>query len=308
MSIRKIGVFGAIVAMLVVPISAGGNEGPERPVIDEVVHDVAAVARSAATQHRPPLEKDLSLEGFLDLTDHEFEVSDVWALGDFAYVGGFGPGTTVKVVDISDSSNPKLVNELAAAGPDCSPQDVKADRVSTKHFRGDLLVVGNEGCLTGLQLYDVSDPLNPTLLSVSGPGFVHNTYLYQRGGNAYVQLAVPFAEVFDGFGDYVVMDITDPANPNMIADWGIGADGGLAFGSPFFADIPDLPPGSDCTPPPGTPELCRGDDFPGVLLHDVWTSRDGKTAYLSYWDAGLILLDISDPANPTFLGLSLIHI
>jgi hypothetical protein len=29
--------------------------------------------------------------------------------------------------------------------------------------------------------------------------------------------------------------------------------------------------------------------------------QDG-IAYLSYWDAGLVMLDVSDPANPVFLG------
>jgi len=31
-------------------------------------------------------------------------------------------------------------------------------------------------------------------------------------------------------------------------------------------------------------------------------NRDGTVAYLSYWDAGLILLDISDPSQPRLLG------
>jgi hypothetical protein len=43
---------------------------------------------------------------------------------------------------------------------------------------------------------------------------------------------------------------------------------------------------------------------PAVFLHDVWVQEnDGQTiAYLSYWDAGLVLLDVSDPASPVFLG------
>jgi hypothetical protein len=41
-----------------------------------------------------------------------------------------------------------------------------------------------------------------------------------------------------------------------------------------------------------------------VFLHDVWVQEnEGQTiAYLSYWDGGLVLLDVSDPANPVFLG------
>jgi len=45
-------------------------------------------------------------------------------------------------------------------------------------------------------------------------------------------------------------------------------------------------------------------DTAAVFLHDVWVQEnDGRViAYLAYWDAGLVLLDITDPANPVFLG------
>ena len=300
MSARRLTVVVALfvlVGLVAVPVSAGGGHDEERPDIHRQGNALAG-AQGQGGENRPALTKNLSQVGFLPLGDEE--VSDVWALGDYAYVGGLGDGGTVKVVDISDPADPQVVKELGAPAG-CSPQDVKAGRINTKHFRGDLLVVGNDGCFEGLQLYDISDPTNPSLLSEGGPGFVHNTYLYQKGNRAFVLLAVPFAEVFDGFGDFVVMDITDPTDPQMIANWGAGKDGGIAFGAPFFP-VPPLPPGSDCTPPDGTPELCRGDAFPGVLLHDVWASADGKTAYLSYWDAGLVLLDISDPTSPTLLG------
>jgi hypothetical protein len=32
------------------------------------------------------------------------------------------------------------------------------------------------------------------------------------------------------------------------------------------------------------------------------SSPDVRTAYLSYWDLGVVLLDVSDPASPRFLG------
>ena len=284
------------------------------------IEDLLAAQRSSdelssqgeAGQHRPALERNLSLVGFLDLPPEE--VSDVWAHGSYAYVGGLGPGGTVKVVDISDPSDPFVVTELAAADAGGSPQDVKVGRVNTRSFRGDLLVVANDGGAEppfgGIQLFDVTDPTDPVLLSEPRVGPVHNAYLYSPGNRAYVLLAIPFAEVFAGifppfqaFGDLVILDVTDPTDPSIVSDWGIGKDGGFAFGSPLFAGNPALPPGSDCTPPPGTPELCRTDGpggFPGVLLHDIWV--EGKTAYLSYWDAGLVLLDVSDPVNPTFLG------
>ncbi len=79
---------------------------------------------------RAPVEKNLSLVGFLNLGIS----SDVWAHGNFAYVGGFGAGETVKVVDISDPTNPVLVNQLPTIVG--SPQDVKVANINTKFFHG----------------------------------------------------------------------------------------------------------------------------------------------------------------------------
>ena len=204
-------------------------------------------------QNRTPLEKNLSLIGFLDLQQNPFTTSDVWALGKFAYVGGFGAGTTVKVVDISDPTSPQIVSQLSAP-PGSSPQDVKAAKINTKYFHGDLLVVANDGGAPpefgGIQLWDVSDPTNPALLSEPRVGPVHNAYLYQKGNQAFVLLAIPFAEVFSGpdpfnpvIADFVIVEVTDPTNPQVIADWGAGKDGGFPFGFPGF---------------PGPCGVCRG--------------------------------------------------
>ncbi len=238
---------------------------------------------------RTALEKNLSLLGFLDLGIS----GDVWALGNFAYVGGFGLGASVKVVDISDPTNPQLIRTLPTSGFS-SPLDVKAERINTRHFHGDLLAVANDGPPgeSGIQLWDVSDPTNPDLLSDPRVGPVHNLYLYQKGNRAFVLLAISFAEVFSGpdpfnplIGDFVIVEVTDPRNPQIISDWGAGKDGGLPFG---FGNLCD-------------PAVCRGSS-PFAFLHDVWANPQGTVAYLSYWDLGLILLDISDPTNPTLIG------
>ncbi|MEJ7606451.1 MAG: PA domain-containing protein [Bryobacteraceae bacterium] len=39
-----------------------------------------------------------------------------------------------------------------------------------------------------------------------------------------------------------------------------------------------------------------------TYLHSVGANPEGTTAYLSYWDAGVLMLDISDIANPVYLG------
>jgi hypothetical protein len=49
------------------------------------------------------------------------------------------------------------------------------------------------------------------------------------------------------------------------------------------------------------PPLCRFGNA-NIMLHDVWTNPQGTVAYLAYWDAGFILLDISDSSQPRYLG------
>lgn len=316
-------VTAALVLTSVLPTGATGDVQRTYPALDSL-HGHHAPPEGPTTAHGSGSGSghNLSLVGHLGPEDDErmaFPNSDVWSYGDHAYVGTWSlgpdlcPATGVKVIDISDPTDPRVATTIPS--PDASlANDVKVERISTPDFRGVLLAHSNEPCAEGgsfgFELYDVSDPANPVHVSgvgaeASGP--VHNLYLFQRGSQAFLLLAVPFGEVFGVFGpepaaDLLLYEVTDPSNPVLRSTWTVGRDAGLAFGSPFFAGDPALPPGSDCTPPPGTPQLCRGDDFPGVLLHDVWANPNGTVAYLSYWDAGLILLDISDPSSPVMLG------
>jgi hypothetical protein len=41
---------------------------------------------------------------------------------------------------------------------------------------------------------------------------------------------------------------------------------------------------------------------PEAFLHSVAVSPDGQRAYLSYWDLGVLILDVSDPTAPRWLG------
>ena len=49
--------------------------------------------------------------------------------------------------------------------------------------------------------------------------------------------------------------------------------------------------------------LCRDTDrTPTYLVHSVITNARATRAYLSYWDLGTVILDISSPARPRYLG------
>lgn len=218
-------------------------------------------------------------------------ITDVWALGNYAYLGTFDQPicskdtTGVHIIDISDPSDPQSVNFIPAT-PGARVNDVKVAHIDTPHFTGDILIHSQEPCgfgylprlnsggiapvpgKGGISIYDVTDPANARSLKRNYMNFgVHNTFIWQKGDNAYTILVDD-----NNVQDVHIIDITKPFSPKEVAvtgqlDW-----------------------------PPDIDNIGVGE----VFLHDVWVQND--IAYLSYWDAGLVLLDVSDPSNPVFLG------
>ncbi|MCH7583344.1 MAG: hypothetical protein IIC72_12025 [Acidobacteria bacterium] len=222
--------------------------------------------------------------------------SDVWALGNYAYLGSFSSPfcsfdiTGVRIIDISDPTDPQQVAFIKDK-QGTRTNDVKAASLNTSKWSGDILVSTNEGCGVslprlnadgnaakgrggrgGINIYDVTDPTKPHALKqnfLPKANGIHNTYIWEDGdGNAYL-LAVDDVAL----ADVIVVDITNPASPKEIA-----RTGQEDWPSDIAAEI----------------------EGPSVFLHDVWV-QDG-IAYLSYWDAGLVLLDVSDPSDPQFIS------
>ena len=142
-----------------------------KPLADEGTHsDRIAELRSAlaaldnpglGASHgnsagRPARSRNLTQIGANDLGGGGFN-ADVWALGQYAYVGNWGfwtpdgsfcPNNGTYVVDIKNPANSALVATIpTAAGTQTN--DVKVAKVNTSYFRGDLLVVSNEDCAPG---------------------------------------------------------------------------------------------------------------------------------------------------------------
>jgi len=258
------------------------------------------------SQPEPEQPADLVAENF-DVLGHtdlgsspgNFSHGDVWVHGDFAYVGSLECGHGVSIVDVSDLEEPRLLGTLAATEGE-NTEDVVVRRVKTKSFRGDLLATGMQSfrCFQGepppdpmpapteggVQLWDVSDPYHPRKLSTfghnQGVGHVHELDLFQRGKRVYALLAVPFSEFFNGppGGDLRIVDVTDPRNPVQVGEFGAMAAG----------LITDLSDGIGSAPQ--------------VLGHSARASEDGTKVYVSYWDLGVLTLDITDVTNPTLIG------
>jgi hypothetical protein len=247
---------------------------------------------------------DVDLVGALQLEPFNLGVhGDVAGYKDLAFVGKWReacPGTGVDIIDISNPRRPvKIADTLDY--PDTSMEDMQAIRIRGR----DILAIGLQDCgnsdnqgTVGLELYDITDPRNPQFLSIfngedfgmeAEHGHVHEFDLVKRrDGRVLAALASPDSEVItsddqfrNGIGDLLLVDITDPAAPTLVGEYGVLDD--PMFGVPFYVSV-----------------LQGGDAR--TLDHSARFNRRGTRVYLSYWDAGVIILDIRDPANPTVLG------
>lgn len=243
--------------------------------------------------------------------------TDVWAHAGYAYTGTFNspcggdPEAGIWIWDVHNHNKVSFVGIIPSPVGSRS-NDVKVAAMNS----GDILVHSNEPCAGGpggFEVYNVDDPANPVHLAhvqvdeinpISDALFgglsdngVHNLFLFTQGDQDYV--AAQSEGAFDGFQ---IFDITDPSNPSLASGWGAEE----VF-DPGVGDLTDL----------GDPAqvdrvlnaaLWLLDGFGASanrFLHDFTITPDGTQAYLAHWDAGLILLDISDVSNPQVVSVAL---
>jgi hypothetical protein len=257
--------------------------------------------------------------------------TDVWALRRHAYIGtfnvpcgtgeGFGedrliddrtaPG--VVVFDVRNHNRPRYLGNLpSVAGSRVN--DIKVEEMNS----GDILVHSNEPCAPGgpggIEIYNVDDPANPVHqasirldeLNEIVPFFfapgaledvgVHNQFLFTQEDRDYV--SVVYNGVFHSFRTF---DITDPSNPVMVNAWGAE--------ELFDPGVGDTTLQTD---PTGERTLAAVlwllDGFGtsrNRFLHDITVNAEGTRAFLSNWDAGLVLLDITDITDPQVVSVAL---
>jgi hypothetical protein len=165
----------------------------------------------------------------------------------------------------------------------------------------DVLGIGVQLCTVqggsgGLALFDVTDPTSPQALSFLPvpAGGVHELDMVTRAdGVSLALLAVPFTEFDDTYfgtdegGEFRIVDISDPAAPVEVADWGVIADSTLAdFGGGYEV----------------TSSFQGLGYYAAHYAHSARAADGGMTAYVSYWDSAVLKFDISDPATPELIG------
>jgi len=295
-------------------LSAAGDLSASLAAHDAAMADIVSSGPSAKTT------KNIDARG-IGARDVDGATTDVWALDGYAYTGTFNNpcgGDPDAGVWVWDVSNPNKVDFVTVIP---SPVGSRSNdvRVATMNS-GDVLVHSNEACASGgpggFEVWNVDDPTAPVhMASVQTDdvnaflrdnfGFVdsgvHNLWLFTQGGNDYVA-----ATVESEFGNFQIFDLAD-----------------LGSGPVGFFGAESIGPAHSAFPSPHpTEDYATLDDFGKILdvdsylfdgfgassnrfLHDVTINADGTRAYLANWDAGLVLLDISDVTDPSIVSIAL---
>ncbi|MGE0872546.1 MAG: LVIVD repeat-containing protein [Kofleriaceae bacterium] len=259
---------------------------------------------------RVPASKHMTLVGTTDFGSTEpLAFGDISVHNQHAYLGGYECGHGIHVANVTQPANPVPLPEFGGH-PETNAEDVVALSMHTPHFNGDVLVAGLQArCgdgtgMRGLELWDVTTPAAPALLGfydVQYGGGVHELSVFKRAGRVYVLALAILSEasaieqgVTPAPGDVRIIDITDPRHPVQVSDWGARKNAGLQVGDDLFG-----PPCTDGTP---TCRWVNSGGYPATFGHSGSVSNDGKTAYIAYWDAGMIILDIKNLAHPKLIG------
>jgi hypothetical protein len=225
-----------------------------------------------------------------------------WATGNLRFCPQ-GDQRGVAVIDARKPATPtRVATLLNPVGS--SAEDIVVYTASYGPRAGrDIAVAGIQYCggsrfddhaERGLMLWDVTNPRAPVqvgyLRTACCTRGVHEFEVQHRAdlGRTFAYASVPTSRYPDsatasgyrdenGDGDFRLFDITNPAQPFQVSDWGIQDIGG-----PFFGG--------------------QGCDADANYGHGAEPTADGKAVFLSYWDSGFIKLDLTNPAVPVFRG------
>ena len=260
-------------------------------------------ARAAAAPVRAPLR----LRALAHVNPGGGYSGDVYGHRGHAYLsswrGDACPALGVRVYSLRNPSRPVRVSSFADRASDPAVEGSWTEKtivrqVRTPQFTGALAVTSFQRCReTGFQgfgLYDVTDPARPRKLALvrTDPSGVHELWLQAKGNRAYVYTAIPNSELtsspdYDaerrtartpGKPDFRIFDVSDPARPVEVGEWGAWKELGVH------------------------PTAGRGRFLSRNFVHSVMVNPAATRAYLSYWDLGTVILDITRPEAPRYLG------
>lgn len=189
------------------------------------------------------------------------------------------------VVDVTSPSKPEVLKQV--------PVEADFVRCNSLGLSGNILVVARQSVKAsqphgGITVYDVSDAGNPKMLSyydLTGPHSRGTHYLtFTDGRFAYLSTGArdftPKNPLDDQF--LMIVDLQDPANPREVGRWWL--------------------PGTRVGDEEPAPARVKPFDT-GFRLHTplIPPERPNR-AYLAWIDGGVVILDLSDKANPRLVS------
>ncbi len=214
-----------------------------------------------------PESWNVRLVGHADM-DGEGDCMHVNLKHGYAFVGHMGERGT-SIIDVRDPATARLVGRIPSS-PNTHGHKVQ--------IVDDVLLVNREKIprstgpwVAGMDIYDISQPTRPRHLAFwpcGGKGVHRMTYW-----------ETPYAYVTAGDDDYsdqflVILDLGDPGAPREVGRWW----------------LPGMKSGE---------EADWGDGWTVKLHHAL--VRDGL-AFCSWWDKGLVVLDIADLSEPKMVA------
>lgn len=246
----------------------------------------AILASTLATAHADPVPagwtaQNMAVVGYTIMKDHPaFKLTMTRAGNRWYLITAHYNVPGWSVVDVTDARNPTVAKFIPGPPNTNTVQVDLAENILVAALgrpenRAGTGLDPKNPYEAGVILIDLKDPLNPRELgrwhtdNPQGRGTHRNAY---QGGR-YVHLAADM-KGYDG-DIYVILDISDPARPVEAGRWWVPGQH-VAGGE--------------------TPQK-----NPNVNLHNP-NFVDGDLVYLSYGDAGMVVLDISDVKHPRLVS------
>jgi hypothetical protein len=232
-----------------------------------------------------PFSDAVELVGYHDLEDRPgfklamCERDDRWYL----YVGHlWHSGWTV--LDVTDPAEPRLTDHLEGPPNTWTLQVQAADGRLITSLEPILDEWGHDpdgpAAEEGFYIWGLDDPAHPERLGHWRTGASGTHRNFYAGGD-HVHACAGFPDMSDRI--YASVDISDPANPKTVGRWWW--------------------PGQNA----GQGETFSDADAGRVISHHGGAYEQDGLAYCPWMGAGMAVLDVSDPANPSLVGSLPVH-